>query len=83
MDKPTPEAQHTKRIPVYKKSEAHFNNPVIVIPFSKSRLVILVCLVMSRSMNVVPFVSVVALCVLGDDYATSSGVVVNKIKIQL
>jgi ABC-type Fe3+-siderophore transport system permease subunit len=32
-------------------------------------------------MNVVPFVSVVALCVLGDEYATSSGVAVNKIKI--
>lgn len=36
---------------------------------------------MSRSMNVVPFVSIVALCVLGDDYATAYGVAVNKIKI--
>jgi hypothetical protein len=32
-------------------------------------------------MIVVPFVSVVALCVLDNDYAISSGVAVNKIKI--
>jgi len=32
------------------------------------------------SLVVVPFVSIVGLLVLGDDYATSSGVAVGKIK---
>jgi ABC-type Fe3+-siderophore transport system permease subunit len=36
---------------------------------------------MSRSMMIVHYGLLVALCVLGDEYATSSGVAVNKIKI--